>query len=122
MPLYLKRKTLLCILIMSMPNLQLGIVIFPLPLPLASALLHSATGAVLAFLLPVLPIHCSAMLGAEAKLWAVSDFTAAEFGRWGLVRTDCLGIGLTQFLVQFISELCILTKCSVCQESFTKDR
>lgn len=55
-PLYLKRKMLLCILIISVPNLQLGIVIFPLPLPIASAPFHSATGAVLAFPLPALSI------------------------------------------------------------------
>lgn len=67
MPPCLKRKMLLRVLIISIPNLQLGIVIFPLPLPVASALLHSATGAVLAFLLSVLPIHCLAMLCAKAQ-------------------------------------------------------
>lgn len=65
-----------------MPNLQLEIVVFPLPLlPIASAPLHSATSAVLAFLLPVRPIHCLVTLCAKAQLWATWDFTAAEFGR-----------------------------------------
>lgn len=48
------------------------------------------------------------------------DFTAADFGRWSLVKADYLG--LTKFLVQFISELCILSKCAVSQGSFTKGR
>lgn len=65
MPLYLKRKMLLCILTVSMPNLQVGIVIFPLPLSIADVLLHSTTSAGLAFLLPV---HCLAMLCAKAHL------------------------------------------------------